>query len=188
MYVLKEYLHNLYHKYSAENPTKKISLSLFCRSRPKEVKLVKYAQKLSCLCFKHTNFVLKLKSLGIVLVESNPDRFVQTHVQQLLQQIEDRTVTMSEWKRVELENGYKKITLVTEEVAADDFKAKFCTEYTAFVRHTELVKNQYSMVQQLKGNINEQTCTVQMDFAENFVYKKFSQHISTKTRLHCIRW
>ncbi|KAI0225591.1 hypothetical protein LSAT2_023662, partial [Lamellibrachia satsuma] len=63
VYVLNKYLHNLYHQYSAENPTKKISLSLFCRSRPEEVKLVKYAQKLSCLCFKHTNFALKLKSL-----------------------------------------------------------------------------------------------------------------------------
>ena len=62
IYILKTYLHNLYHKYCAESPLKKISLNFFCKSRPKKTKLEKYSQQLVCLCLKYTNFALKQKA------------------------------------------------------------------------------------------------------------------------------
>ena len=62
VYVLKEYLCTLYKKYCAENPRKKINFSRFCNKRPTEIKLVKYAQRMVYLCFKYTNFALKLKA------------------------------------------------------------------------------------------------------------------------------
>ena len=37
--ILNDYLHNLHEKFASENPDDKISYSLFCRLRPKNVKL-----------------------------------------------------------------------------------------------------------------------------------------------------
>ena len=55
-------------------------------------------------------------------------------------------------------------------------------------QHKELVTNQYAMVHDIKGNLNEETCTVQMDFAEMFLFqpmvKKSSLLTSTKHPSH----
>ena len=66
-------------------------------------------------------------------------------------------------------NGYRKISFVTQDVSAADFKNKLSQKYPVFVKHKEFVTNQYAMVHEIKDNLNEETCTVQMDFAENFV-------------------
>ena len=68
-----------------------------------------------------------------------------------------------------MENGYKKISCVTQDVSAADFKNKLSQQYPVFVKHKALVTNQYAMVHGIKDNLNEETCTVQMDFADNFV-------------------
>ena len=67
-----------------------------------------------------------------------------------------------------MENGYN-ISFVTQDVSAADFKNKFSQEYQlVFVKHKYLVTNQYAMTHGIKDNLYEETCTVQMDFAEHF--------------------
>ena len=41
-----------------------------------------------------------------------------------------------------MENGYKKISFVTQDVSAADFKNKLSQQYPAFVKHKEFVTNQ----------------------------------------------
>ena len=127
-----------------------------------------------CLCFKHTNFALKLKALGIALPrfdDVDSDHFVEKYeakdVDALLHNI-THSVTLSEWKRIQMEIGYK-ICFATQDVSAADFKNKLSQEYPVFVKHKELVTNQHAMVHEIKGTLNEDTCTVQMDFAKHFV-------------------
>ena len=124
-----------------ENPREKISFNRFCNKRSKEIKFVKYAQGVVCLCFKHTNFALKLKTLGKALPrfdDVDPDHFLEKYeakdVDALLHNITD-SVTLSEWKRIQMENRYKKISFVTQDVPAVDFKNKSSEEYPVFVKH-----------------------------------------------------
>ncbi|KAI0235844.1 hypothetical protein LSAT2_013617 [Lamellibrachia satsuma] len=63
MYVLKDHLHNLYTKFKSEHPTDTTNLAFFCKSRPKNIRLVSFAERLVCLCLKHENFRLKLCAL-----------------------------------------------------------------------------------------------------------------------------
>ena len=88
-----------------------------------------------------------------------------------------------------MENGYKKISFVTQDVSAAYFKNKLSQEYPVFVKYKELVTNQYAMVHEIKA-LNEETCTVQMDFADNSfqpMVKKSSPLTSTKTPSHYVQ-
>ena len=94
------------------------------------------------------------------------EKYEAKDVDALLHNITD-PVTLSEWKRIQMETGYKKISFVTQDISAADFKNKLSQEYP--VKHKALVINQYAMVREIKDNLNEETCTVQMDLAENFI-------------------
>ena len=93
---------------------------------------------------------------------------VVTAVDALLHNLTD-PVNLSEWTRIQKENGYKKISLVTQDVSATDFKNTLSQEYLVFVKCKDLVTNQYGMVHEIKDNLNEETYTGQMDFAEHFI-------------------
>ena len=82
--TLLDYMHNLYVKFSAENPNIKISLSTFCKLRPQNSLLTSYLSKSNCLCQKHQNCALKLKALikvldGTVQVTYNPDTMISQY-------------------------------------------------------------------------------------------------------------
>ena len=73
-----------------------------------------------------------------------------------------------------------------QEVLAEE---RFSKQYSVFVRHKKLVQYQYAVVQTIKSNLNEETCTVQMDLAaflsshgEEIQFAYFNK----KTELHCI--
>ena len=38
-----------------------------------------------------------------------------------------------------------------------------------FVIHKDLIKNQYAMMQEVNGNLNEDICSVQINFVENIL-------------------
>jgi len=80
-----------------------------------------------------------LKALGKALPRFDDvdlDHFVEKyetkHVDALLHSITD-PVTLSEWKRIQMGNGYKKIYFVTQYVSAADFKNELSQEYPVFV-------------------------------------------------------
>ena len=175
VYVLKEYLCNLYKKYCAEIHRKKISFSRFCNKKPKEIKLVKYAQRMVCLCFKHTNVALNLKALDKALPrfdDVDPDHFVEKYeakdVDALLYNITDSVSVRMEtnpdgkWLQEDLfcDSGCICCRLQKQVIPGI---SELCQ--TQITRH----KSVCPMVHEIKGNLNEETCTVLMDFADNFV-------------------
>ena len=113
MYVLKDYLHNLYTQFKSEHPTDTTSLAFFCKSRPKNIRLVLFAERLVCLCLKHQNFGLKLISLSKALppiqtITVIPDKFVEQYCSEnCLEMLEtldsSRTIAFQECSRMEVE-------------------------------------------------------------------------------------
>lgn len=77
--VLNDYLHNLHSKFCLKNPEIKISRALFCRFRPKHILLANFGSRKTCLCSRHQNIALKLRSLhnqGAQL-SKNPDVMIK---------------------------------------------------------------------------------------------------------------
>jgi len=93
-------------------------------------------------------------------------------------------VSLSDWKRIQMGNGYKKFSFVTQDVFAAEFKNAYSHEYSVLVKHKYLITNQYAVVEENNDNLNVETCTVQMDFAERSV-KKSSPLTSKTTLSHC---
>ena len=79
-HLLNDYLANLHEKNLAENPLIKLSCSSFCRLRPSNFMTIKYSETKTCLCKRHQNMALKLRSLQSmkVITTANPDAFITT--------------------------------------------------------------------------------------------------------------
>lgn len=58
--TLKDFMHNLHHKFLDENPTTKISCASFCKKRPKYIIPVSLTKRNICLCMYCQNMALKL--------------------------------------------------------------------------------------------------------------------------------
>ena len=85
---------------------------------------------------------------------------------------------MSGRKQHELNNSYKTITIVTQEVPVEERKDMFFKEYPVFVRHKELAKNQHTMIQEVNGNLIKDICTVNIYFIENIVSNNIKEILS----------
>ncbi|XP_046544601.1 uncharacterized protein LOC124254795 [Haliotis rubra] len=173
--VLNDYLANLFLKFGAEFLNVKLSLSSFCKLRPAHVLPVSFTARNTCLCSKHQNMALKLKSLKSfnVVSTSSPDAFIKAHTQseieRQLSQIQLDKVTYKTWKKVTDSRGKSKMKLVDEEVAKDDFISNFLSQCTQFREHVARVQTQYAQLRFLKGNLPDSHVIIQMDFAENYL-------------------
>ena len=74
--VLTDYMKNLHIKFLSENPNVHISMATFYCACPRHLVLANFVSRLSCLCQRHQNMALKLKSLNIINT-INPDQFVR---------------------------------------------------------------------------------------------------------------
>lgn len=169
--VLTDYLDNLYLKYKSEKPEIAVSLSTFKRARPKYILPTTFLSRNTCLCTKHQNFVFKLKMLkkeGIE-VSTNPEEYVRKNVAVDTSKLPE--VTFSLWKRVQLENGKKKMKIVQETMKSVDFSKIWEKEENEFKEHVFKIKTQYSQLRQLKENLPEKEILLHMDFAENYSCK-----------------
>ncbi|XP_078616892.1 uncharacterized protein LOC144885097 [Branchiostoma floridae x Branchiostoma japonicum] len=179
--VLTNYLTSLREKFVSENPDIKISLSVFARLRPPNIKLASFLSRNTCLCTKHQNFALKLKTLkekGLVN-STNPDNFLRSfpekeNVKALLEPFEDLPLSVKikyeEWQRVE-ENGKKRMKIVTSEIGINDFADMFIKESVVFREHTIRANEQYAQLKALKETLPPKHVIIQMDFAENYKVK-----------------
>ena len=70
--ILNDYLVNLYARFRTERPTLQMSLSSFCKLRPKNIKLTKFLSRNICLCTIHQNFALKLQCLRAMGINISP--------------------------------------------------------------------------------------------------------------------
>jgi len=116
--VLNDNMAFLHMKYQAETSSK-VSFSTFFVMRPKHIGLTRYLSRNKCLCQKHQNMALALKSMKKAGAEVplNPDeskrRLSTTSADTFLSSITDDDVAYSQWKKVDIPDG-KKRTIIVE--------------------------------------------------------------------------
>ena len=73
--ILNDYMKNLWEKFLAEYPYQRVNRGLFCAMHPEHLVPVKFTSRDICLCTRHQNVALKLKSLhnSKVVSTCNPD-------------------------------------------------------------------------------------------------------------------
>ena len=128
--LLNDYLSNLYEKFKTEYPEDALSFSSFCRMRPPNILLVNFTTRNACLCTRHQNLSLKLKSFqALKVVEThNPDMFIKsnsdTETDSKMKQIDDK-IGYNIWKKVKVQVGNdvvkEKMKLVREEEEKNAF-------------------------------------------------------------------
>ena len=176
--ILNDYMHNLHLKYLAENPDNAISRSFFYRCRPSYIKLASFGSRQTCLCQRHQNMTLKLKtlkSLGITTM-SNPDTYIHTmpdeSTAEKLEEVDETTIRYSEWKRVDvLHKGkvIKRMKIVEMEKPKAEFAIIILKELKEFREHVHRVSAQYTAVRELKRSLPVNHVICHMDFAENYL-------------------
>ena len=156
--VLNDYLHNLHRKFCLENPNVKISRASFSYMRPKHLLLANFCNRQTCLCSRHQNLALKLRSLhnqGVHL-SKNPDNVgkqlsndeIRATISEDLQK-ED--VQYTEWKKVS-ENGKLRWRQIQITEKKNDFLEKFMLQVEGFRGHVSRVTKQYSETKKLREN------------------------------------
>lgn len=179
--VLTDYVKNLHIKFLSENPNVHISMATFYRARPRHLALANFVSRLSCLCQRHQNMALKLKSLKSlnIINTTNPDQFIRDttieQVRDLADKIPNAEIRYDQWKRVKVDDGKLKTKLVQEVLTVGVFKEMFLKDVADFKEHTERVTNQFREVKYLKENLPNGHVIVQMDFAENYTCRSFEE-------------
>ena len=180
--VLTDYISNLHDKFLSENPTAVISLTSFQRIRPKYILTTSFISRSSCLCTKHQNAALLLKTLqkNGMDVPKNPEEFVNLPlpVDEMEEQLRDE-ITYSEWKRVAVEetNGQKKMVTKIVEVKKDKraFIDYVQLQFQAFNEHVVRMKRQYKEIRNIKQNLPPHHHVIHMDFSENYNCKSMEE-------------
>ncbi|XP_070579275.1 uncharacterized protein [Ptychodera flava] len=175
--VLTDYISNLFAKFQAENPDIKMSIETFRRMRPRYILLTSLISRHSCLCTKHQNMALQMKTLrreGVV-VPSNPETFLKEEhdIDDLVKQLPS-TIVVSQWKRViikEKEKSKSVTRIVDSQMKVGDFIEAFKKQTFDFKDHVERVKTQYAEIRRLKEQLPQHDVIVHMDFAENYSCK-----------------
>lgn len=173
--VLTDYLHNLHLKFLAEHPELKVSLSTFCRLRPKNVLLANFISRNAWLCLKHQNMALKINAArkeGMTSLNRNPDLLLDK-METLEEALDDLPPSLEykTWKRVAIKEGDKdvhKMRVVDIRATKEEFISVMMKEANEFCDHVKRVKAQYQELRNLKQNLPVHECIIQMDFAENF--------------------
>ena len=172
--ILNDYLSSQHAKFIAENPNIKCCLALFCKLRPKHIKLTALISRNTCMCTSHMNMAMKLKCLknAGLNVSVNPESVSRSldviEMRALVDTVADQPIEFESWKRVDCQDGKKRMKVVKTEMTRDAFIDSFMKEYVAFLGHVERVRNQYHAVAKMKANLQAGDVVAQMDFAENF--------------------
>ena len=130
----------------------------------------------------HQNVALCLRVLRSQGVQQSPDRSIKKETSEFLavkiDTLSNDTVTFQVRKQVEEAGPHvlmykdtiiKKPTLVEETVPKSKSKEDFLESLDSFIQHSERVRTQYDNLAILKETLTKTECTVQVDFAENYV-------------------
>ncbi len=185
--ILNDYLHNLFDKFRAEEPTIKVCRAVFYTMRPKYILLSSFLKSSNCLCQIHQNCALLLRALKRVShgeMSLSPDNFIKQHpdsnsIHNLLSEIPtDAEVSFDQWKRVKLDEKFKN-RIVSQTLKRDDFIEKAKEQIVSFRCHAARVKTQYIELKKLKDNLPADHIIIQMDFAENYSCSESSENVQS---------
>jgi hypothetical protein len=144
--VLNDSLRNLYLKYCSEREQCNVSLATFCRLRPNEVSLTKYISRNKCLCQRHQNMALLLRSMKSAGadVPLNPEDYARKlaylNPNEYINQIPLPQVTYQQWKRVTCNDGKIRMKIVEQELSKTEFSEFVQKQSADFVDHVSLIK------------------------------------------------
>lgn len=172
-YALADTLRNLHRKYCAENSADlSISLSSFCRLRPKYVKLSHYLRRQVCLCKIHANV-----SLLCVAVQGLPKSTAQliemkdADIKKIINETGTENINFKTWEKVSKEHNGKTVNhtkLVDKSLVKKAFIKHFTKQLPPFRLHCERVGAQYKALKHLEDVLPINHCIVQLDYAENW--------------------
>jgi len=124
--VLNDNMAFLHMKYQVETSSK-VSFSAFCVMRPKHIGLTRYLSRNKCLCQKHQNMPLALKSMKKAGAEVPfiPDelnrKLSTTYADSFLSSITDDDVAYFQWKKGDIPGGKKRTIIVEQKKTKDEF-------------------------------------------------------------------
>lgn len=164
--ILTDYLKNLWKRYITETG-ERVSLALFCRYRPKHIKLTKLTNRRTCLCRRHQNLALKLQAMNNSW--RSPDFIVQQKSnEQIIAEVQGKeTIKFSTWEKLGTEQATE-WRCVKKAQKYDQFVDKLQKDLDEFRTHVMVISEQYNAMTVLKDSLKPTEVLVQMDFAENF--------------------
>ena len=181
VHVLTDYLNNLYVKFRSENPGLAISFTSFTRARPKHVLLTSFISRHTCLCTKHQNAALTVKTLRAagMIIPSNPEKVIDNKPssESIRDHIEE-SVNLGQWQRKEIEEKGKKkyvTKIVQKTLTKEEMVDHFENQMQDFEQHVKRVTTQYNEIRHLKENLPPNHMIVQMDFSENYSCKSLDE-------------
>lgn len=175
-YGLTDTMSNLYGKFVKEFPNIVVSKAFFFRSRRPSVKLIAHTQRRMCVCIKHANISLILKSAKVLpkSTQALVDMSI-AEVKETLETIPSKKVAYRQWVKSSITfkgRIIKKDRLIDCKDKKKTFITKVINMLPGFYEHVERVGQQYKAVQMVKSVLKPDVeCTVQMDFSENWTSK-----------------
>ena len=178
--ILTEFTDVLHQMYNDEYPDHQISLTFFNKTRRAQryIKVVHFNTTQVCLCIQHQNFTLRLRALGVT---DQPDTVVRDYTADAFRTLLGRktlpaTIKCQTWHRIDVAYGdpkegktCKKLRLVPSESLKDTFIHNLMADYEKMTEHTQRAQTQHRVVRHLRQNLSAAECTIQMDFAENWM-------------------
>lgn len=164
--ILTDYLKNLWKRYTTETG-ERVSLALFCRYRPKHIKLTKLTNRQTCLCRRHQNLALKLQAINNSW--RSPDFIVgQKTDEEIIAEVQDKkNIKFSTWKKDEIEQ-VTQWRCVNKTQSHDGFVDQLQKDLDEFRTHVRIISEQFNALSVLKDSLKANEVLVQMDFSENF--------------------
>ena len=198
--LLTDSIKNLHVKFLAENPTCKVSYTLFSRLRPFWVVQPTEHDRQTCLCKLHENTQFATSKLNAlhVLSTGNPDELVKlvtcnvnskncmygqcdtcrepvlpfSHVDLNAKTTWKRWVTTRENRTIKDESKQIMITAKEETEGSVGDLIDTCKDLLVrYKKHTFNIVHQHKQYRNLRQNMKENECLIHIDFAENYACK-----------------
>lgn len=173
-HVLNDYMMNLYGIFKLERPDIKISKTCFFKLRHPHVMLAHIASRRTCLCTRHQNLALKIKSLqnAGLKCSKNPDVLIKEYktnadLVDAMNALDVTVVKYLKWKRVDdgQKMQYKK---EEEHLSKAEFVKHIDSEVEEFREHVNRIHVQYQEMRKLRETLSGEEIVIWMDFAENY--------------------
>ena len=173
---LVDTLANLHAKFQMEKPDVVVSLARFCKSRPKNIKLIEWTARKTCLCQRHANIALLCKAAkNLPLSRQAMCQMDGMAITAKLQQIPREHVDFMKWERTDVKfdgRVIKKVKLVKKALDRKGFTDEILGQMVEFRSHCHRVGLIYGQLQRLKS-VLKRKCEVMilLDFSKKWCCK-----------------